>query len=251
MSEIVNLPISSLTINNYRRHTDACIGRLALSIRRNGQRTPITVYENGAPDQYIVWSGEGRLQAVKRLGWKKIAAVIVPKPLGEAERIVGQMTDNDREPADPITEAQAIKDMLGFGKDEQWVAGQLGRPPLWVRNRLALLGLPDALQRKVAAGDLSPDAALKLKGKPEVAARVAATEGRVTVKAVKEAIASAEAKSEPARLAEDYDALLVRLNDALQAVCDAKGVQAQADVINQARIAVALDGIRKESCEEA
>jgi ParB family chromosome partitioning protein len=247
MAEIVSIPVADLEVHNYRRHTNGCIDGLARSIRAQGLRNPITVYEDGAPGKYIVWSGEGRLRAVKRLGWKEIPAIVKPKPEDEAVRIVGQMTDNDREAADPITEAQAIKAMLEFGKTEQWVADQLGQSKAWVLSRLKLLGLSEPLRRKVAAGDLSVSAALKLKGKSEAAAKVAATEGRVTVKAVKEVIEEVEGEAEAKRMVDDYDALLDRLHEAHQAIKEAKAVT---DLTAKARMRFVLAQIRQELCEE-
>jgi ParB/RepB/Spo0J family partition protein len=248
LNQVVMVDVAALEVDNYRKHTSAHIDRLANSIRAQGLRNPITVYEDGAPGKYVVWSGEGRLRACKRLGWEEMPAIVMPKPADEAERIVGQMTDNDREPADPITEAQAIKAMLEFGKTEQWVADQLGQGKAWVVNRLKLLSLSPGLQLKVQRGELSASAALKLKGKPKAAAQVAATEGRVTVKAVKEVIAEEEGEAGPGRMVDDYDALLARLEEAKQAVVEARSVQA--DPINKARITTALDGIRQELCEE-
>jgi ParB family chromosome partitioning protein len=248
MSEIVAVSVDDLEVHNYRRHTSGHINGLATSISAQGLREPITVYPDGAPGKYIVWSGEGRLQAVKRLGWKEIPAIVVSKPADEAARIVGQIAANFREAADPITIAKALKALVAFGKTEKWIAGQLGQAEVWVLNHLALLGLPEPIRRKVAAGDLSVSAALKLKDKPEAAAKVAATEGRVTVKAVKAVIEEVEGEAEAKRMVDDYDALLARLEAAKQAVVEAKSVQA--DPINRARIAVALAGIRQELCEE-
>jgi ParB family chromosome partitioning protein len=247
LEQIVMVSVADLEVNNYRKHTSGYIDVLARSIRAQGLRNPITVYEDGAPGKYVIWSGEGRLRAVKRLGWEEIPAIVKPRPEDEAVRIVGQMTDNDREPADPITEAEAIKAMLGFGKTEEWVAAQLGYNVGRVLNLLKLLGLPEPLQRKVRRGEIGVVAALKLKGKPEAAAKVAATEGRVTARAVKKVIAETEGEAEPERMVDDYDALLERLEAAKQAVVEAKSVNA--DSINKARIAVALDGIRQELCE--
>ena len=69
------VPIESLSPDpsNARRHNDRNIEAIIASLHRFGQRFPIVVQKQGM----IVRAGNGRIEAMKRLGWKNVAAVVV------------------------------------------------------------------------------------------------------------------------------------------------------------------------------
>ncbi len=69
------IPITGLTPdpNNARVHTDRNLDAIAASLRAYGQRKPIVVQKDGM----IVRAGNGTLDAARRLGWDKIAAVVI------------------------------------------------------------------------------------------------------------------------------------------------------------------------------
>jgi DNA modification methylase len=72
------VPIASLMANpvNTRKHEQASLDVLRVSLDKYGQRKPIVVQSHGR----IVRAGNGMLAAAKLLGWTHIAAVIVDEP---------------------------------------------------------------------------------------------------------------------------------------------------------------------------
>ena len=73
--EALAVPVSTLTPDpdNARVHTDRNLDAIAASLRAYGQRKPIVVQQAGM----IVRAGNGTLDAVRRLGWDQVAAVVV------------------------------------------------------------------------------------------------------------------------------------------------------------------------------
>ncbi len=59
--------------DNARVHTDRNLDAIAASLRAYGQRKPIVVQRSGM----VVRAGNGTVEAARRLGWDKIAAVII------------------------------------------------------------------------------------------------------------------------------------------------------------------------------
>lgn len=70
----LELDIASLNIDpaNARRRDDEAIEQLMSSLTRFGQRRPLVVRRDGM----TVEAGNGRLEAARRLGWTRIAAVV-------------------------------------------------------------------------------------------------------------------------------------------------------------------------------
>lgn len=69
------VPIESLSPDpsNARKHGERNIDAIVASLHRFGQRFPVVVQKQGM----IVRAGNGRIEAMKRLGWKNVAAVVV------------------------------------------------------------------------------------------------------------------------------------------------------------------------------
>lgn len=69
------------TKSNIRTKLD--VGQLMESIKQHGLLHPIAVWKEN--QHYVVAYGNRRLEACKKLDWKEISAVILPKKLDEAE----------------------------------------------------------------------------------------------------------------------------------------------------------------------
>lgn len=69
------VPVSDLIPDpeNARRHSDRNLDTIAKSLAEFGQRKPIVITSGK-----VVLAGNGTLEASKRLGWEKIAAITVP-----------------------------------------------------------------------------------------------------------------------------------------------------------------------------
>lgn len=69
----INIDALSFDPSNARTHNDKNIEAIKSSLAAFGQRTPIVVQKSNM----VVRAGNGRLEAAKRLGWDKIAALVV------------------------------------------------------------------------------------------------------------------------------------------------------------------------------
>jgi len=70
--KIESVPIESISTDpaNLRKHDERNISAIIASLRRFGQQHPIVIDSRG-----IVLAGNGRYEAIKRLGWPTILAV--------------------------------------------------------------------------------------------------------------------------------------------------------------------------------
>ena len=142
---------------------DQELASLAATILSQGLLEPIEVREGGTGTFCLVF-GARRCLAVL-FNWCLIGKP--REPLIEAFLVKGNSTqllhraviENIRKPQSVIDEAKAIRMALNNGETEQDVAEQLGMSHGTIRNRLALLELPPAVQHKIHAGKTSVKAA--------------------------------------------------------------------------------------------
>jgi ParB family chromosome partitioning protein len=151
------------------------LGELAASIRENGILQPILVRPFAGAYQLV--AGERRLAAAQRAGLLKIPAVIRDVP--EERLLELALIENiQREPLNPIEEAQAYQKLMDTTKGTQeQVAERLGKDRSTIANSLRLLKLPPAVGLMVSEGKLSPGharALLASNANPSEMARIAA-----------------------------------------------------------------------------
>ncbi len=149
---------------------------LAASIRENGILQPVLVrpFEDG----YQLIAGERRLSAAQRAGLLKIPAVVREAPDDRLLELA--LVENiQREPLNPIEEAQAYQNLLDITRQTQeLVSERLGKDRSTIANALRLLKLPPAVKLLVAEGQLSPGharALLAANAGPSEMARIANT----------------------------------------------------------------------------
>jgi hypothetical protein len=84
------IPLSKVALddNNARTHDKKNLEAIKASLRRFGQRLPIVVQEQGN----IVRAGNGRVMAMRALGWSHVAAVLVDE--NDAEAAAFALADN-------------------------------------------------------------------------------------------------------------------------------------------------------------
>ena len=127
---------------------------LAASIREHGILQPVLVrpFENG----YQLIAGERRLTAAQRAGLLKVPAVIRDVP---DERLLelALIENIQREPLNPMEEAQAYQNLMDATKGSQeQVSEKVGKDRSTIANSLRLLKLPSAVRLLVAEGKISP-----------------------------------------------------------------------------------------------
>ncbi|MES1169259.1 MAG: ParB/RepB/Spo0J family partition protein, partial [Leifsonia sp.] len=135
------------------------LDELVQSIREIGVLQPIVVRPivgaaSGEP-QYELVMGERRLRASKQLGLETIPAVI--KNTADDAMLRDALLENlHRANLNPLEEASAYQQLLAdFGITQDELASRIGRSRPQITNTLRLLRLPDAVQKRVAAGVLS------------------------------------------------------------------------------------------------
>lgn len=179
-----------------RTHFDEdALAELAASLREVGLLQPIVVREL-LPGRYELVMGERRWRASKQAGLDQIPAIV--RDTGDDAMLRDALLENlHRQQLNPLEEAAAYEQLLrDFGATHEELAGKLGRSRSHVTNTIRLLGLPPAVQRRVAAGVLSAGHARALlslddpDAQDRLATRIVA-EG-LSVRAVEEIVALGE-----------------------------------------------------------
>lgn len=110
----VDIETLNIDPHNARRRDDIAIEQIMHSLKRFGQRRPLVVRRDGM----TVEAGNGRLEAARRLGWKKIAAVITDDDATTAAAYA--LADNktaDMASWDNKQLAQQLDDLFNTGPD--------------------------------------------------------------------------------------------------------------------------------------
>jgi ParB family chromosome partitioning protein len=210
-ARFAELPIAAITPNAAQPRTvfdEDLLEELTVSIREVGLLQPIVVRPLGAGhdggERYELIMGERRWRASQRLGLATIPAIVRDTP--DDGMLRDALLENlHRAQLNPLEEAAAYQQLLAdFGTTQEELAGRIGRSRSQISNTIRLLGLPPAVQNKLAAGVLSAGHARALLGlataeaMDEMAHRVIA-EG-LSVRSTEEAVALASREAPtPAR----------------------------------------------------
>ncbi|CUU57312.1 chromosome partitioning protein, ParB family [Parafrankia irregularis] len=192
------IPLDSVTPNprQPRNHFDEdALAELAESLKEVGLLQPIVVREL-LPGRYELVMGERRWRASRLAGLDQVPAIV--RETADDAMLRDALLENlHRQQLNPLEEAAAYEQLLrDFGATHEELAGRLGRSRSHVTNTIRLLGLPPAVQRRVAAGVLSAGHARALlslddaDAQDRLATRIVA-EG-LSVRAVEEIVALGE-----------------------------------------------------------
>jgi ParB family chromosome partitioning protein len=162
---------------------------------------PITKTENG--HEFEIVAGERRWRASQLAGFTKIPAII--RQTNDDVLLRDSLLENlHRAQLNALEEAAAYQQLLDdFGCTQEELSTRIGRSRPQISNTIRLLRLPPAVQRRVAAGVLSPGharALLALGSESEIealATRIVA-EG-LSVRATEEIVALGGAASKKSR----------------------------------------------------
>jgi len=151
-----DLAVGSIVPNPWqpRRHFDeAALGELAASIQASGLLQPVVVRPVGTGFELI--AGERRWRAVQRLGWQTVPAVV--REVDDQSALTLALIENlQRDDLTPIDTALGYQQLIGeFGIAQAEVARLVGRDRSTVANTLRLLKLPQKVQQRIQAGELS------------------------------------------------------------------------------------------------
>jgi len=131
---------------------DAAIAELATSIRRRGILQPLLVRPSGR--RFEIVAGERRFRAAKRAGLSEVPVIV--RELSDQEALEIAIVENlQREDLNPVDEARALEQLLGFGLNQEKIARAVGKSRSAVSNTLRLLKLPASALEALAAGRIS------------------------------------------------------------------------------------------------
>ncbi|MCU1592722.1 MAG: ParB/RepB/Spo0J family partition protein [Frankiales bacterium] len=156
-ARFAELPIDAIVPNHVQPRTvfdEDALQELETSIREVGLLQPIVVRPLGE-DRYELIMGERRWRATQRVGLTKIPAII--RETQDDAMLRDALLENlHRSQLNPLEEAAAYEQLLAdFGATHEELALRIGRSRSQISNTIRLLGLPGAVQAKVAAGVLS------------------------------------------------------------------------------------------------
>lgn len=143
---------------------DDDIQRFAESIRRHGQLHPIRVRWDELHDKWIIVSGERRWRATKTAGLSQIDCFFVDGELSEAEVREQQLVENLlRKDLNPLEEGRAYQSLMELcGWNGKQVAEAIHVTASRVSRALAMLDLPESVQKKVESGTLPKSVAYEI-----------------------------------------------------------------------------------------
>lgn len=135
---------------------------LVTSIRENGILQPVVVQKSETGYELIV--GERRWRASKKVGLKKIPAVI--RDVSNAQALELAIIENiHRQDLNPIEEAEAYARLAEeFAMTQEMIAKKAGKSRAGVANTLRLLKLPRNIKENLISGKLSMGHARALLG---------------------------------------------------------------------------------------
>ena len=139
------------------------------SVAQHGVLMPILVTPTD-DGRYRLIAGERRYRAAVAAGHATIPASI--RTADESTAAVWQAVENlARVDLTPSQEARQTARIMAAGMKQKALAAALNRPLSWVRARLAIVGLPTAVQDAIDAGTYEPSDALtfaKYADRPDV-----------------------------------------------------------------------------------
>ena len=147
---------------------EADLRRLADSIRRKGQLTPIRVRWSHETNRWVVLVGERRWRACKLAGLATIKVDFVEGPTTEADRLEEQIYENVARAAfRPAEEGKAYRRLMALkGWTVAELIDELKVEPTGVHRALGLARLPDDVAALVDQGAIKPTAAYELSKLP-------------------------------------------------------------------------------------
>jgi len=139
-----------------RRFDEGELEALAQSMREKGVLQPLLVRPVEEEDAaFELIAGERRWRAAQRAGLHRVPVLV--RVLGDAEAMEVALIENlQREDLSALEEAEAYRRLMQeFGRTQASLADAVGKSRSHIANTLRLLGLPEAVRRRLEEGALS------------------------------------------------------------------------------------------------
>ncbi len=135
-----------------KRFDEEAISELAASIAEKGVLQPLLVRR--LEEGYEIVAGERRYRAAERAGLSTVPVLI--RDLTDRQTLEIAIIENlQREDLDDLEEAEAFRQLLGFGMTQEEVAKAVGKSRSSVANTLRLLTLPAAAGQALAQHEIT------------------------------------------------------------------------------------------------
>jgi len=167
--------------DNNQREDYGDLEGLAMSISKEGQRKPMEIRMDGK-EQAIITDGHRRFRAIK-IANEKFGAQITSarcihedKGTNEETRIINRLVSNDGKQFGALEEARAYKLLINYNWSEKQIADHIGKPVVYVKERLELNSAPHEIRTAVRKKRIAPTAATRLsKASPDKQKKVLAS----------------------------------------------------------------------------
>lgn len=173
--ELLSVPLAELhpDQNQARTHfSEESLLGMARTLKK-GQLHPILAHRQG--DKLVILDGERRWRAAKLAGLEQVDVVVVGTPSAPEVLTRSLVANLQREDLSPMEKARGIQRLKEATKATAAdVAGALGLSRGNVSRLLALLELPESVQRRVDSGELSASTAYQIARKGDGAEQLAA-----------------------------------------------------------------------------
>nr|WP_179426037.1 ParB/RepB/Spo0J family partition protein [Spelaeicoccus albus] len=173
-AQFAELPVDRIVPNPKQPRTvfdEDELAELVHSIGEVGVLQPVVVRTSPDSDGvYELIMGERRLRAAKDAGLDRIPSII--RETAQSDMLRDALLENlHRSELNPLEEAAAYRQLMDdFACTQEELSAKIGRSRPQISNTLRLLRLPPLVQRRVAAGVLSPGHARALLGLDDGAA---------------------------------------------------------------------------------
>lgn len=157
---VVNIPLDEILVDsdfNCRGYFNNFeISELAEDIRVNGLLQPVIVVPIEHDDhKFKLIAGFRRFAALSSIG-RSSAPCVIKNGLSDIQaRTINLVENIKRKDLNILQEAHAIKNLVAAGMTQASMADELGVTTGWLQARLALLKLPEDIQKEAAAGYLT------------------------------------------------------------------------------------------------
>lgn len=153
--ELHDIPVTSIAVGGNVRERVEGLDALTVSVRAHGIRSPIRVADIGA-GQYELVYGQRRLAAAIEAGLATIPAIVDAEQPDRRDRVVDQLIENlQRQDLNALDTAKAYRFLLDKGVTQRQLGERLGVAQPTIANTLRVLKAPEAIQERIAAGELT------------------------------------------------------------------------------------------------
>ena len=130
----------------------AALAELSASIKEKGVLQPILVRPKGG--YFEIVAGERRYQAARQAGLTVVPVQV--RELSDQEALELAIIENlQRENLNPLEEAEAFRQLMEFGLNQEDVSQAVGKSRSTIANSLRLLSLPELARKALAEGHIS------------------------------------------------------------------------------------------------